>query len=450
MQKAATKYSLPFLLIMILGVSYFASRITQAEEQIKIKIDYVAEYNKITKPPDYDPNQNAAPHYRRAFETLVDIADDIQAIRKIWPGDMNDTEINSLKNWLALNKEPIPSLKAAAQKPYYWVEHNIENNYLIAIAMPELRKLRTAVYLLGLRARLIASKGQIRPALQDVIDTCKMGAHLKGPKTLVEQLAGISIRTLAAQDAFQILDKTHPSPNLLQDFQNQLEMLSARHTHTIDFTFDKLMVYDNIQRMFTDDGKGGGHVYGTRASENTEHLESLWGWEITPEKNESFKRLERQQTTELADKLYLYFADIAKKTPAQLHSQGLDPVESLEQMTKDDPLLHTLAPAFNRAAELSYRAKATTDALITTLSLLRHKADKACFPDSLKQLLKTGYLKELSIDPYSDGPLVYRRIDDNFTLYSLGADFDDDGGTPSKWGEGEGCGDQVFWPVERY
>jgi len=33
-------------------------------------------------------------------------------------------------------------------------------------------------------------------------------------------------------------------------------------------------------------------------------------------------------------------------------------------------------------------------------------------------------------------------------LYSLGADFDDDGGKPSKWGEGEKGGDQVFWPLE--
>jgi hypothetical protein len=45
--------------------------------------------------------------------------------------------------------------------------------------------------------------------------------------------------------------------------------------------------------------------------------------------------------------------------------------------------------------------------------------------------------------------LIYRCIGDDFTLYSLGADFKDDGGTPSKWGEGEQGGDQVFWPVER-
>jgi hypothetical protein len=45
--------------------------------------------------------------------------------------------------------------------------------------------------------------------------------------------------------------------------------------------------------------------------------------------------------------------------------------------------------------------------------------------------------------------LAYKQIGDDFILYSFGADFDDDGGTPSKWGEGEKGGDQVFWPVSR-
>ena len=53
------------------------------------------------------------------------------------------------------------------------------------------------------------------------------------------------------------------------------------------------------------------------------------------------------------------------------------------------------------------------------------------------------------MDPYSDKPLVYKRLDNSFTLYSLGADFDDDGGTPSNWGEGDKGGDAVFWPVTK-
>lgn len=437
--KLSLKYIAIIVLVTVLCIAiHFAP---DPEQGINVTVDYVAEYNKITKPADYDPNQNAAPYYQKAFETLVDIPDDIQAIRKTWPGDMNNTELSSVKNWLDSNEESIPHLKAAAQKPYYWVEHKIEDNHLIAIAMPEIRKLRTAVYLFSLKARLLASQSQIGPALQDVIDMYKMGAHLKGPKTLVEQLTGIAIRSLAAHDAFQILDKTHPPPRLLQNFQNQLTMLSVKHTHTMDFTFEKLMVYDNIQRMFTDDGKGGGHVYGTRDSKNKDYLESLWGAEISGDQKEEFKKLERHQTTELVDKLYDAFSQAATKTPWQLHQEGLDLEKVAAEMTKDNPFVNMLVPNAGRTIQISFYRKAHVDALIATIVILRYKADKSQLPDSLEQLISSGYLKELPMDPYSDGSMVYKRVADNFTLYSLGADFDDDGGTPSEWGEGEEGGD---------
>jgi hypothetical protein len=67
--------------------------------------------------------------------------------------------------------------------------------------------------------------------------------------------------------------------------------------------------------------------------------------------------------------------------------------------------------------------------------------------------VKEGNLKEVPQDPYSDGDLVYRKTEDGFTLYSLGADFDDDGGIENpdnQWGQiKEGGGDRVFWQTNK-
>ena len=63
------------------------------------------------------------------------------------------------------------------------------------------------------------------------------------------------------------------------------------------------------------------------------------------------------------------------------------------------------------------------------------------------------------MDPYGDGPLVYRKEGESFTLYSRGCDFEDDGGKAfanDLWGEnnadkngpGGPDGDRVFWPVQ--
>jgi hypothetical protein len=57
------------------------------------------------------------------------------------------------------------------------------------------------------------------------------------------------------------------------------------------------------------------------------------------------------------------------------------------------------------------------------------------------------------MDPWSDKPLVYKKTESSFTLYSVGKNFVDDGGVSAKdkdgqiqmWNEKEG--DVVFWPV---
>ncbi|MHC4363546.1 MAG: hypothetical protein ACYSTZ_12020, partial [Planctomycetota bacterium] len=93
--------------------------------------------------------------------------------------------------------------------------------------------------------------------------------------------------------------------------------------------------------------------------------------------------------------------------------------------------------------------KAQQAGLLTVLAILRYSVDKGRLPHRLEHLVTTKYLEELPMDPYSDRPLVYKRLGDDFTLYSLAADFDDDGGVRSHWGMGEEGGDMVFWPVER-
>jgi hypothetical protein len=67
-------------------------------------------------------------------------------------------------------------------------------------------------------------------------------------------------------------------------------------------------------------------------------------------------------------------------------------------------------------------------------------------------------LSEVPIDPFSDQPLVYKKTDNGFTLYSVGYNFKDDGGVPGQY-EGTNknpqarrwtqYGDVVFWPVEK-
>ncbi|MBC8874557.1 MAG: hypothetical protein H8E44_34400 [Planctomycetes bacterium] len=59
------------------------------------------------------------------------------------------------------------------------------------------------------------------------------------------------------------------------------------------------------------------------------------------------------------------------------------------------------------------------------IRLFQH--DEGRLPESFEELCPR-YLSAVPLDPYSDGPLIYRRVDDTYVLYSVWQDGDDDGG----------------------
>ncbi|MCD6175946.1 MAG: hypothetical protein J7K65_09310, partial [Planctomycetes bacterium] len=111
------------------------------------------------------------------------------------------------------------------------------------------------------------------------------------------------------------------------------------------------------------------------------------------------------------------------------------------------------APAMIKVINISWRVQTGQAGLIGTLSILRFEKENERLPHNWDELLEKGYLKTIPMDPYSDAPLVYKKTEDSFTLYSIGLNFTDDGGTPGtdkngkkrQWGE---HGDRIFWPVD--
>jgi hypothetical protein len=165
----------------------------------------------------------------------------------------------------------------------------------------------------------------------------------------------------------------------------------------------------------------------------------------------------KRETRQMVDHLYNYCDNIAHKTPAQIHFERIDGEKEFMKIVKGNLLLEMLAPAFERVVETGYRIKTEIQATVAIIALQRYKEDKGQYPDSLNDLIVADYLKELPIDPWSDKPLIYRKTESSFTLYSVGLDFKDDGGIPAKspdgkiilWDNNRSGGDTVFWPAAK-
>jgi hypothetical protein len=267
--------------------------------------------------------------------------------------------------------------------------------------------------------------------------------HWSGARTVFEQIAGITILAISNSAARHILDNTTPPAEQLKEFQHELEKLTAEYPHTIDFSIERVMMYDRAQGLFTDYSSGLPRISQAQLDKMKDMLK------LSEQQIQDLRQVDGPGTLMVADNVYDYFGQAAGKTPWQLHNEKQSIKETVRELTRGNPLVPIFLPAADRVIELSWRSKAATDALITTLAILRYKADKGKLPDKLDQLVAKAYLKKLPMDPYSDKSLVYKKTCSNFTLYSLGVDFDDDSGAPSNWGEGQNGGDRTFWPIER-
>jgi hypothetical protein len=430
--------------IVLLGLLIIVIPLLTAKPTITV--DYVSEYNRITQPANYDPNENAAFDYEKAYEAFVEMPEVIKENKRLWPGDLKDNELDTLRNWIASNSETLCHLQEAIGKPYYWIERNSQDGTFRGMDCPELPVFRDCAELVLLQGKLKAYEGDVEGGLETILDSHKIGLHLSNKVLLVEHLVGMAACNKAFRAAFLILDRTEVEAETLANFQGQLEEPLEQIERLNFINGERIYFLDAVQRVFSDNGKGDGKLIPAKLVK----YQKEWGDSISLLKAIliCMNHPGRGETLELSEKLYKEAGEVLNETPWELHQREMSYYEHLGEIIKNNYLLSYSPPAFGLALELCLRGKALGEALETVVALLRHKADIGKFPESLEELVRGNYISKLPIDPYGPSTLVYRRTNGNFTLYSRGVDFEDDGGTYSNWGKYGGGGDQVFWPVE--
>jgi len=228
----------------------------------------------------------------------------------------------------------------------------------------------------------------------------------------------------------------------------------------MDLESEKLSFVDLVQRCFTRGGFGGGHLIPRHLAVMTE-LFAEWTapdcvqldfGELVTYTGISMVQARRHETLAKAHEVYGRLSELVNMSPYNKRVHGIaddDVLAGLGQFRY--ALFHLVVPHLTRASEFYHQRRATYQATITVMALRRWRSQQAQYPESLNELVAAGHIKAVPDDPYSDGALKYERRGDEFVLYSLGEDFDDDGGVQTSgdaWGRKEQGGDRVFWPVK--
>jgi len=318
-----------------------------------------------------------------------------------------------------------------------------------------LRAVRFLVFALTFQTKLEAAEGKVEEPAEDVLTGCRFALDVRRRLLLMEQLVGMAASNYALGTGFQIVGRCALDPHLLKRLQDRLMELSKDPMWLVDLKGEEIATLDAVQEVYV-------HVHGSRDKNDIGIIDKilasgLWverkedgGIELTAKQvYSSVSGHTLEELAGLVRKGYGHYGSIICKTPFQWKKDAIDADRNWRELVGRNMLLLTLAPAVSRASELSFRMRANRDALIATLALLRYKQDRGVFPVDLQALISAGYMTEIPMDPYSDKPLVYERKENDFVLYSLGADFKDDGGKHDRrWGQGEQGGDYVFWPVQ--
>ncbi len=454
-----------------------------------IDTDYVAKLNQINRPENYKQEDNAWPHYQKAIELFVEPnAGDEYGTIFSYPqksfSELKETEQRLVMEWVEQNEAAWQEFTAASLKPYCYIEYKLRetdkefypvlDTPTFKIDMGHLGGLRKLSQLGRWRINVEIESGDIEQAVDDCFTLLNTGTQWDQIKSFTEILCGLMLSDSGHEGLLKIISRKNLDANKLKDIHEHLINIYESSYPTTNLEFDRITFLDIVQHTFTKGGLGGGHLipkYVPQLVQSQSIIITSGELKIEPTFQEKVLYIAMSMLHARRNKTISKFNEICEKikdmTPYKRHkANSLIDVKQpnifnykihFDSFIKESRyfLIGLLTPVANET--IIYKNRAIYEATITILGLERYKMEKGDYPEVLEELLSEGYKKKLPMDPYSDKPMVYKKTGTDFTLYSVGRNFKDDGGSLAfyspgyiaKWGEStdEG-GDAVFWPVQ--
>ena len=283
-----------------------------------ITTDYVEKLNQYVKPASVDDSQNAALYYNQAAKKNENLSKDFRVLFAKSYFECNEPEKKLGSEWLAENQEVLNLISEGSKKPFFWETYSSKNNQMLDVLIPNLQAYRDLARVLSWNSCIFAEQGKYSEAFENIAAIYKFGKHIKTGPSIVEQLIGIAIESLSTRNLRQILSRYDVGNEQVTKFQNEFRSVVQCDNFKVHFETEKWMVYDEIQRDFTEDIFGGHICF--------KHFEDLIPKIQMQEQqlSEYWKNLfyfiffqpNKKETIHAVDYIYNYYEKISGSTPA--------------------------------------------------------------------------------------------------------------------------------------
>lgn len=461
-------------------------------EKPVVTTDYFTQYNDLTRPEGYNETDNAAtllsklpqPELTEEQKESGDFSGMPDFMWSYEPGNYPDKfkpeDRIKFKNWINHYEITLQAIVKASRKPYYYkpvdpsqyrtefLQDQAWDYYSTSYAMYDLSRMLSWAVVYHLEA---GEAGKAAEYIESSLNLYK----LLGKSAGVYQQYEIDQLIDSLDYIMAYLNKDNLSPDELVRLQQLFSQ--ASDFPGFDGTCQRLIFLDFVQKAFTK-GDRGHLVPSVMLREEMVSMDFDEAGSFVATLYKCIKCEHRKNTVDRMEAILTKLDQWKDQSLFQLHDQGIDYENELKSLTDKNFLIEEQTELLLHLFQAPQQTACKMQAFTAIAALHRYRLETGHYPDSLDALLQAGYIDRLPQDCYSNGPLVYRTQGDDFILYSLGVDFEDDGGQQSlcpycgdhfvDWGDGpvkkpddmakeqdktdtgkDAKGDHVFWPIQK-
>ena len=368
-----------------------------------------------------------------------------ETMRRAWTRD----EFPESAAWVDANAAALELVMQATERERFYVPlvPSAGTPGLVNVSLSVQQRSRTVARVLASRAMLRLGEGDLDGADADLV-ACHRLASLVGqcPFT-ISDLVSIAIDATAAPGDAALLS----DPRLTADHARRMldERRSLPPLPDVAETIDRDERFQMIDSVC-------GLVRGGPAAATGVALTPMIGIDgnlVLRSMNKTMDEVAAAMRIEgyagRTDALAAIDADLTaraatKTNPVTMTLSALIGSRATSSRMSADALLALLAPAIVQVQTAEDRGTARRRLLVIGCALAVYRAEQGEYPASL-DALTPGLLEKVPLDPFGDGPLIYRRTEEGgYRLYSVGENLKDDGGATY---ESEPQGDDILLEV---
>lgn len=413
-----------FLGLPLLWIMGAKARLQQAEKEV-VKERQIARAAHLPltakdmerNPPVADAN-NAAPIYRQIGSNFKAKAAQITPLEKtaleITKPNTPPASIADARKLVALCQPELALMEQAAQKPACDFKRDWDRGP--DLLLPEYADMRKMARLVAIKAELLERDGKPMEALKQIEIGSKMVQHLSEEPILIGMLVQIALEAILDREWHNLVNRHWQDASFL----TRAEQVSKG--------FGKLPDFRNAMRGEVIMGIVAIRMIREKKFDTNQIVNQSGGNEQSPKMQFSAESAPIFEKNLLSYWRKAFAAMNEAQGSALQVAQAMDKVAKEEEVEiKKDPAGHALnailMPVFSQAGNKTVHVEAMRKLRELKILLLQRRAKHGSFPADL-----SGFDAKLTTDPFTGKPLHYKRENNGFRLWSVGANGVDDGG----------------------